>query len=128
MEQSNQLVSLKLTEMPNQEEFKKLAVEPEDICPQSSEWEESKRFKLYHSGSQSMKHPIEGSSEQQICLKEKAATEPAHPDDQIASGKRQSLDDECEVITFIIGAASLSDTISMPMPPPSRFIRKQDRA
>jgi hypothetical protein len=118
--------SLLLTEMPNQEEFKNLTVEPEDIRPQSSNWETSKRLKIHPSEPNTTKYPIGESSEQPVCSNEEAAIEPTDRVERNQSVELRSPDDECEVITFIIGAASLHDA-SNPMPPPRRFVRNQDK-
>jgi hypothetical protein len=115
-----------LNEMPNQEEFKNLAVNPADICSRSSSWEASKRFKVPLSDQYTLKQPMEifNCSEHEICSEKVATTTTADRDRQNQTGAlAASPDDECEIITFIIGAASIRDT-STPMPPPARFVRK----
>ena len=119
----NQLDAALLTKMPNQEEFKNLTVHPSDICARSSNWETSKKLKPHLSDKCTLKQPIANCSEPTIYSEKIATTTTSDRDEHNQTGSLESPDDECEIITFIIGAARIHDT-SKPMPPPSRFVRK----
>ncbi len=116
-----------LSEMPNQEEFKNLTVDPADIGAQNSgSWEASKRIKVHCSDKNAHKQPTETSSEQQLSRvspREIAATITLRREEKNQSEELESSDGECEIITFMIGAARLHDASKL-MPPPSRFVRK----
>ncbi len=113
--------STHISEMPNQDEFKNLIVEPSDIRHQSCAWEASKKIKVL--AKQTSKPQSGDCSEKDSWHESEFKLAPGA--DSSPMDKSDSLDDECEIITFIIGATSLRDT-SKPMPPPSRFVRRGD--
>ncbi len=112
-----------LNEMPNQDDFKFLILEPADICAQSSSWESSKRMKIHGIDKNTPKELMEASSEQPIRPGKIAATVTFDREERNRTGDLEPLDGEIEFITFAIGATRMHDP-SKPMPPPSRFSRK----
>jgi hypothetical protein len=113
-----------LTEMPNQEEFRNLIVDPADVCAQNSGgWEPSKKIRVHCTDKNTPEQPTDQGVEQQICPSEKVATTISNQENKKQLDEVESSDDECEIITFMIGATRMHDT-SKPMPPPTRFVRK----
>ncbi len=106
-------------DIPNQEEFKNLIVRPGEICHQSCTWDTSKRIKVHtaksvrtHPAKKDIRHETESSSPENLA--------------DSNTGDLELLDEQCNVTTFIIGAAKVWDS-SQPMPPPSRFVRRDFR-
>ncbi len=107
-----------LADIPNQEEFKNLTVEPADIRPQCSSWETSKRLKAHSSEA----------PKQQLGNRSAYRTETTENDRDArtqSDGLASPDDTECEILVFRIGAASMRD-MSKPMPPPTRFVRRAE--
>ena len=122
------LDNARLADMPNQEEFKNLMVEPSDIRPQSCSWETPQRVIEVPLSKQA----VVNSEKQQT----RGSTGPTNMHGSKSTSRQalnllnskdepESLDIECDVITFVINAANVRDK-SKPMPPPSRFVRKGD--
>ncbi len=115
-------LTTRTTDMPNQEEFMNLMVEPADIRSQSCNWETSKRVIEVQLSKQSPKHQIE-TCEHWANLHESESLSANKIDDSISEDTSELDDVEFKVITFVIGAANERDT-SKPSPPPSKFVRK----
>ena len=116
------ICNIRPADMPNQEEFKNLMVEPADIRQSCNSWETSKKIKVH--SKQTSKEPIGNNpelGEQQELESDSASNLNLANSDSIEH--LESSDDHCEIITFMIGGASVRDS-SKPMPPPSRFVRK----
>jgi hypothetical protein len=108
------------SDTPNQEEFKNLIVEPADIRPRNRSWDTSRREIVVHVSKKAKQQT-------EVCTEYESDPRDSKPPFDLAdsNGKDDQGSpeaDECEIITFIIGAAN-RDT-SKPMPPPTRFVRK----
>ena len=116
--------TLRPSDMPNQEEFKNLIVEPADIRTQSCSWESSKRIEV-HVIKTALKQQADDCTKQgDLGRRDKSeSSSSATPASSNSIDTPESLDYECEVITFVIGATNVWDP-SKPMPRPQRYVRK----
>jgi hypothetical protein len=119
-----QIGTVRPSDMPIQEEFKNLIVEPADIHPQSCNWESSKRVEVHLT-----KQGLKLQADDRIKLGALGRRDDSDscatpiPADSNSLDTPKSLDDECTIFTFVIGATYMWDP-SKPMPPPRRFVRK----
>ena len=108
--------------MPDQQDFHIFKVDPEDLGEHSRMWETCKRFKSHAHIKESCnchKNP-----EKQIPANKggPSVLNKSNRFETALQNKNES-DDDCEVITFVLGATQIRD-LSQPMPPPTRFVRK----
>jgi hypothetical protein len=119
-----QVGTVRPSDMPIQEEFNNLIVEPADIHPQSCNWESSKKVEV-HLTKQGLKLQAENRTKLGALGRRDDSDSCASPISAYSNSldTSESLDDECTIFTFVIGATNMWDP-SKPMPPPRRFVRK----
>ena len=115
---------IRTSDMTNQEEFKNSIVEPADIRRQSCSWESSKRFKVLLTKPVLKQQADDCTTQGDLGRRDKSEfSSSATPASSNSIDTPESLDDECEIITFVIGATNVWDPLK-PMPRPRRYVRK----